>query len=281
MQQHISFQGKFQEVFLPGTRERQNVEVMGWRYNYDYDGLQKQPGARGPCLGQQHRFYSPQRVVAIWKRASVPVETRLQRPPLPPPTSLLVLEVVLLDQFQVVHKLVVLFAVGALRENGPLGKGERVHIPNGPPACARNSQSARGRGRGGWRTRQIAGRCTQPLEPPQNPLARRTRRRGLAHTHTRTRARAHTHTHTHTLSLSLLPPFPRLTTPVASESHLRRSPRGAGAVPVDLPLELLVLARGGGELDATVVVVAPAPRRELACAPNPSSGGQSPRALER
>ena len=217
MQQHISFQGKFQEVFLPGTRERQNVEVMGWRYNYDYDGLQKQPGARGPCLGQQHRFYSPQRVVAIWKRASVPVETRLQRPPLPPPTSLLVLEVVLLDQFQVVHKLVVLFAVGALRENGPLGKGERVHIPNGPPACARNSQSARGRGRGGWRTRQIAGRCTQPSEPPQNPLARRTRRRGLAHTHTRTRARAHTHTHTHTLSLSLSPPPPFLDLPHLSQ----------------------------------------------------------------
>ena len=47
-------------------------------------------------------------------------------------------------------------------------------------------------------------RCTQPSEPPQNPLARRTRRRGLAHTHTRTRA----HTHILSLSLSLSsPPF--------------------------------------------------------------------------
>ena len=133
---------------------------------------------------------------------------------------------------------------------------------------------------GGGRVRLLADVPSHRSRPKTRSLGER----GVegSHTHTHARARAHTHTHTHTHSLSLSsPPFPRLTTPVASESHLRRSPRGAGAVPVDLPLELLVLARGGGELDATVVVVAPAPRRELACAPNPSSGGQSPRALER
>ena len=48
-------------------------------------------------------------------------------------------------------------------------------------------------------------RCTQPSEPPPNPLGRRTRRRGLARTHTHTHTHARAHTHTHTLSLSSPP----------------------------------------------------------------------------